>query len=90
MKMEEATIIAIVAIIVIVLIVIGIITILYWCFHKSKKKASNKLHGIEEGNGGQFLPQKELTNHKKSVHNINVGGNSGRPKSLHTVQCTVL
>ena len=87
--MEEATIIAIVAIIVIVLIVIGIITILYLCFDKSEKE-SNELHDIEEGNGGQVLPQKELTNHKKSVHNINVGGNSGRPKSLHTVQCTVL
>ena len=28
-----------------------------------------------------FLSQKELTNHKKSVHNINVRGR-GRPKSL--------
>ena len=75
--MEEATIIAIVAIIVIVLIVIGIITILYWCFHKSEKE-SNELHDIEEGNGGQFLPQKELTNHKESVHNrVRVRGNVG-------------
>ena len=64
-------------------IIAGIIRIFYWCFHKSEKE-SNELHDIEEGNGGQFLPQKELTNHKESVHNrVRVRGR-GRLKSLHS------
>ena len=44
-----------------------------WYFQKFETESESiELHDIEQGNGGQFLPQKELTNHKKSVDNINV------------------